>query len=130
MSDNTRDHDDDAPRKDASAKDAGSTPASAAPPYADPEALVSNLAQRARREKLRRLEALLFAASEPLDAKALARAVEDSDDVEALLAQLQQEYHDRGVSLVKVAGKWLFRTADDLSFLLERQQKEERKLSR
>ena len=83
-----------------------------------------------RREKMRRIEALLFAASEPLDAKSLMRALEDGDDVEALLAQLQQEYHDRGVSLVKVAGKWQFRTADDLSFLLERQQKEERKLSR
>lgn len=98
--------------------------------YADPEGVVDTLAQRVKREKLRRLEALLFAASEPLDGKALARALEEGDDVEALLAQLQQEYHDRGVALVKVAGKWQFRTADDLSFLLEREQKEQRRLSR
>ncbi|MEQ1651795.1 MAG: SMC-Scp complex subunit ScpB [Hyphomicrobium sp.] len=130
VSDNTRDRDDDAPAKDASGKDVDGSAVHAAPSYADPEAMVDGLAQRARREKLRRLEALLFAASEPLDAKALTRAVDDSDDVEALLAQLQQEYHDRGVSLVKVSGKWQFRTAEDLSFLLERQQKEERKLSR
>lgn len=123
VSDNSRDRDEDATPLDASAR-------AAAPSYADPEAMVDSLAQRARREKLRRLEAMLFAASEPIDAKALARALDDGDDVEALLAELQQEYHDRGVSLVRVGGKWQFRTADDLSFLLERQQKEERKLSR
>lgn len=126
VSDNSRDRDDDASRDDAS--DRASAPD--VPAYADPEAVVDTLAQRARREKIRRIEALLFAASEPLDVKSLARALDDSDDVEALLAQLQQEYHDRGVSLVRVGGKWQFRTADDLSFLLERQQKEERKLSR
>ena len=126
MSDNTRDRDDDASGNDVSGRD----PALAASSYGDPEAVVDNLAQRARREKIRRLEALLFAASEPLDAKALSRALDDGDEVEPLLAQLQQEYHDRGVSLVRVAGKWQFRTADDLTYLLERQQKEERKLSR
>jgi segregation and condensation protein B len=126
VSDNSRDRD-----GDSSGDDAG-TPAgvAAALSIADPEAVVDTLMHRTRREKLRRLEAMLFAASEPLDVKTLARALDDSDDVEALLAQLQQEYHDRGVSLVRVAGKWQFRTADDLSFLLERQQKEERKLSR
>ena len=126
VSDNTRDMDDDVPGKDAqSRKDSA-----AAPSYADPEAIVENLASRARREKLRRLEALLFAAAEPLDAKTLARALDDGDSVEGLLAELQQQYHDRGVSLVRVSGKWQFRTAEDLSYLLERQQKEERKLSR
>lgn len=126
MSDNSRSTDDDSSHDDVSAGSASP----AAPSYSDPEAALDTLAQRARREKLRRLEALLFAASEPLDAKSLARGLDDSDDIEALLAQLQQEYHDRGVSLVRVGGKWQFRTAEDLSFLLERQQKEERKLSR
>ncbi len=125
VSDNTRDMDD-----DASAKDADGGKGAAAPSYADPEALVDTLASRARREKLRRLEALLFAAAEPLDVKTLARALDDGENVEALLAELQQQYNDRGVSLVKVAGKWQFRTAEDLSYLLERQQKDERKLSR
>jgi segregation and condensation protein B len=126
VSDNTRDMDSDTSGKDGES----GAHAAAAPSYADPEAAVENLAQRARREKLRRLEAVLFAASEPVDVKSLARVVEDGDSVEALLAELQQQYHDRGVSLVRVAGKWQFRTADDLSYLLERQQKEERKLSR
>jgi segregation and condensation protein B len=126
VSDNTRDMDDDASGKDADGRSTGGV----APSYADPEALVDTLASRARREKLRRIEALLFAAAEPLDTKTLARVLEDGDSVEALLAELQQQYHDRGVSLVRVGGKWQFRTADDLSYLLERQQKEERKLSR
>ena len=126
VSDNTRDRDDTSSSEGPDSREAGHPELS----VADPEAVVDKLAHRARREKLRRLEALLFAASEPLDAKSLARALEPGDDAEALLAQLQQEYHDRGVSLVRVAGKWQFRTADDLSFLLERQQKEERKLSR
>ena len=126
VSDNSRDRDEDATPLDASARAA----APAAPSYADPEAMVDSLAQRARREKLRRLEAMLFAASEPLDTKALSRALDDGDDIEELLAALQSDYQNRGVSLVRVSGKWQFRTADDLSFLLERQQKEERKLSR
>lgn len=126
VSDNSRDRDEDATPLDVSARSA----VPAAPSYADPEAMVDSLAQRARREKLRRLEAMLFAASEPLDTKALSRALDDGDDIEDLLAALQSDYQDRGVSLVRVSGKWQFRTADDLSFLLERQQKEERKLSR
>ena len=126
VSDNSRDRDDDTSGMGADGHSSGAP----APAYADPEGAIETLAARARREKIRRLEALLFAAAEPLDVKTLARALDDDDSVEALLAELQQQYHDRGVSLVKVAGRWQFRTADDLSYLLERQQKEERKLSR
>jgi segregation and condensation protein B len=126
VSDNTRDRDDETSGSESGGHSSGAPAAT----YADPEAAVETLAARARREKIRRIEALLFAAAEPLDVKTLARALDDGDSVEALLAELQQQYHDRGVSLVKVAGKWQFRTADDLSYLLERQQKEERKLSR
>jgi segregation and condensation protein B len=126
VSDNTRDIDDDKPET----QPGGRSSATLEPSYGDPEAVVETLALRAKREKIRRLEALLFAASEPLDTKSLARALDDDDNVEGLLAELQQQYHDRGVSLVRVSGKWQFRTAEDLSYLLERQQKEERKLSR
>jgi len=96
----------------------------------DPEAAVDRLSKAARREKLRRLEALLFASTEPVDAKSLMRCLDAGDDVNALLKELQDDYKDRGVALVRVAGRWQFRTADDLSYLLERQQKEERKLSK
>jgi segregation and condensation protein B len=83
-----------------------------------------------RREKLRIVEALLFAASEPLDEAKLAQHFVEGEDVRALLEELQSIYAGRGVNLVRVAGKWAFRTADDLSFLLEKQAVEQRRLSR
>jgi segregation and condensation protein B len=83
-----------------------------------------------RREKLRIVEALLFAASEPLDETKIAKHFVEGEDVKALLEELQGIYAGRGVNLVRVAGKWAFRTADDLSFLLEKQAVEQRRLSR
>ena len=83
-----------------------------------------------RREKLRIVEALLFAAAEPLDETVLARHFVEGEDVKALLEELQSLYAGRGVNLVRVAGKRAFRTADDLSFLLEKQAVEQRRLSR
>jgi len=94
-----------------------------------PEA-VKALSTADRREKLRVLEALLFAASEPLDEARLASHLTEGDDVSALLAELQAFYGDRGIRLVRVSGKWAFRTAEDLSYLLERHAKEERRLSK
>jgi segregation and condensation protein B len=98
-----------------------------------PLALPSNVARLPsadRREKLRILEALLFAASEPLDEASLAKHLGAKDDVVLLLEELQTVYAGRGVNLVRVAGKWAFRTAEDLSFLLEHNALEQRKLSR
>lgn len=114
------------------ANDAEDAPA---PPHAvdGSHGLPANIAQLPsadRREKLRILEALLFAASEPLDETTLAKHLKSGDDVTALIAELQGFYASRGINLVRVAGKWAFRTADDLSYLLERHAKEERKLSR
>jgi segregation and condensation protein B len=126
VSDNSRDLDD----TDSGHQEAAEGAEFRVTDYADPEAAVDHLASHATREKMRRLEALLFAAPEPIDAKSLALALEAGDDVDALLAELQAEYKMRGVNLVKVAGKWMFRTADDLSYLLERHQSTERKLSK
>jgi segregation and condensation protein B len=83
-----------------------------------------------QREKLRILEALLFASSDPLDEAALSEHFAENEDVAALLAELQSLYAGRGVNLARVAGKWTFRTAEDLSYLLERQTVEQRRLSR
>src|SRR5499426_723327 len=83
-----------------------------------------------RREKLRIVEALLFAAAEPLDEQALARHFVEGEDINTLLEELRSLYAGRGVNLVRVAGKWAFRTSDDLSFLLEKQAVEQRRLSR
>lgn len=71
-----------------------------------------------RRAHLRVLEAVLFAAKEPLDAARLATYLPEGEDIVALIAELKQCYQGRGVGLVEVAGKWSFRTASDLSHLL------------
>jgi segregation and condensation protein B len=81
-------------------------------------------------EHVRMAEALLFAASEPLDEKALASSLPEGADVSAILSRLQRVYQGRGVTLVKVAEKWQFRTAPDLAFLLRKEQPEQRRLSR
>jgi segregation and condensation protein B len=84
----------------------------------------------ARPEDLRLLEALLFAAADPLDEATLVRQLPNGVDVKQALAQLKAEYATRGVNLVRIGKKWTFRTADDLSWLLTRQTVETRKLSR
>jgi segregation and condensation protein B len=79
---------------------------------------------------LRIVEALLFAAAEPLAEAALGQSLPPQTDVAALLAELQQQYEGRGVNLMKVDGKWQFRTAKDLAFLLNKHAVEEKRLSR
>ncbi|HZP19155.1 MAG TPA: SMC-Scp complex subunit ScpB [Bauldia sp.] len=76
------------------------------------------------------LEALLFAAAEPLSAADLAGRLPEGTDIIGHLKELQEAYAGHGVNLVQVAGKWLFRTAGDLSFLLSRQAVEQKRLSR
>jgi len=126
VSDNTRE------KKETPASGASPETRADAPPAAlsDPEKMDAPEVQSRNREKLRRLEAMLFAASEPLDVKALMRGLDGDDDVSALLTELQAEYRDRGVNLVRVSGKWTFRTAGDLSWLLTRETVVSRKLSR
>ena len=87
-------------------------------------------ATETRREDLRLLEALLFASAEPLDEGTLASRLPEGLDIGAALAQLQEDYATRGVNLVRIAGKWTFRTAHDLAWLLAREAIEQRKLSR
>ncbi len=81
-------------------------------------------------EDLRVAEALVFAAAEPLDEGSIAARLSEGADVGAVMAELQRHYAGRGVNLVRVAGRWAFRTASDLSWLLARQDQEKRKLSR
>jgi segregation and condensation protein B len=97
----------------------------------EPNAVELNPAEpQARPEELRLLEALLFAASEPLDQAALAKRMPDGVDIKVALAQLQVDYASRGVNLVRVANKWTFRTAGDLSWLMTKEITETRRLSR
>src|SRR5690606_23512935 len=83
-----------------------------------------------RRRHLRIAEALLFASSQPLRASDIAPYLGDGVDVKALLLELEAEYADRGVVLVRRGEGWAFRTANDLGFLLRREEQETRPLSR
>jgi segregation and condensation protein B len=81
-------------------------------------------------EDVRIAEAILFAATEPLDESAIASRLSKDADIAAVLEQLQKIYAGRGVNLVRVAGRWTFRTANDLAWALAREGEEKRKLSR
>ena len=83
-----------------------------------------------RAEELRLLEAMLFASAEPVDEKDLAARLPQGVDVRGALSRLQEDYATRGVNLVRIGGKWTFRTAGDLSWLLSKETVETRKLSR
>src|SRR5437588_9475939 len=90
----------------------------------------SNESPAERPEELRLIEALLFAAGEPLDEKTLRSRLPEGVDIASAMRRLQAEYASRGVNLVRVAGKWTFRTANDLAWLLSRDSVEPKKLSR
>ena len=97
---------------------------------AEMRVIINDREPEERVEELRILEALLFAAEEPLDEKSLAKRLPAGIDVGALLAQLQKEYAPRGVNVVRVGGKWTLRTASDLAWLLTHESVVTRKLSR
>jgi segregation and condensation protein B len=84
----------------------------------------------ARAQQLRLLEALLFAAAEPLAEDRLASRLGAAADVKALLAELAESYAGRGVNLVRLAGGWAFATAPDLAGKLRVERPVPRALSR
>ncbi len=83
-----------------------------------------------RTHHLRILEAILFAAAEPLPVGELYERMPDGADVGGLLLELQKTYRGRGVELVSPGGFWAFRTAPDLADALQAEKHIERKLSR
>jgi segregation and condensation protein B len=91
---------------------------------------VTSLSPEDHRLHLRMIEALLFASAEPLPEEEIAVRMPEDVDVRALLAELQAAYAGRGVNLRRVDGRWAFRTAEDLAFLLAREVVEQKKLSR
>ncbi len=84
----------------------------------------------ARFEQIRLLEAILFAASEPLGAAQLARHLPDGTDLDDLMEELTGLYANRGVNLVQVGNRWAFRSAPELAPLMKLESKVTRKLSR
>lgn len=83
-----------------------------------------------RTQQMRLVEALLFAAAEPLSEDELAQRVDQAIDVGGLLRELAYNYLQRGVNLVQLAGGWTFRTAPDLATHLRIERPVARKLSR
>lgn len=78
----------------------------------------------------RAVEAILFAAAEPLSVADIAAHAGEGMDVATALAAVQADYDGRGVNLVERGGRWHFETAGDLAHLLRRSREEPRKLSR
>ena len=81
-------------------------------------------------EHIRMVEAVLFAAEEPLDLSNIADKLPTGVDVEMALAQLSEKYAEAGFHLTKIGNKWAFRTAPDLAHVLQKHIVQQRKLSR
>ena len=81
-------------------------------------------------DNLRVLEALLFAASEPLDAESMKARLPKGSNLNKLLSLLKAQYENRGVNLVKTGNKWSFKTAQDLSSMMKKEKIVQRKLSK
>jgi segregation and condensation protein B len=84
----------------------------------------------AEEDRLRALEALLFAAEEPLSLAEIERHLGPQAGLAASLRALAAQYAGRGINLVERGGRWHFQTAADLAYLLRREKEETRKLSR
>ena len=78
----------------------------------------------------REVEAILFAAEEPLDIESIRVKIKKSVNVEKIIFSLQKQYEKRGINLVEISKKWSFRTATDLSKLMSQQKTVQKKLSR
>jgi segregation and condensation protein B len=81
-------------------------------------------------ETVRMAEAIVFASTEPVSAKALAARLPEGSDIGEIMDELGRHYEKRGVNLVRVGDAWAFRTAGDLAFLMSRDAIQQKKLSR
>ena len=78
----------------------------------------------------RKIEAILFAASEPLDIETIEKRLQLNKNVKNILEKLQNDYKSRGINLVCLKNKWSFRTASDLSNTMALQKSTQKKLSK
>ena len=78
----------------------------------------------------REIEAIIFAADEPLDEDTIIKRVGTTKNIKNILLKIQEEYSSRGINLVCISNKWIFRTATDLSELMSLQKSTQKKLSR
>ena len=78
----------------------------------------------------RLVEAILFAADEPLDIETIKSKIELNVDVLKILKELQSEFSERGINLYEISDKWSFRTAENLSTKISSEVIQQRKLSK
>ena len=78
----------------------------------------------------REVEAIIFAAAEPLDIDTIESKISKKIDVLKSLEKLQREYSSRGINLVCISKRWSFRTSENLSNLMSQEKTVEKKLSR
>ncbi len=78
----------------------------------------------------REVEAILFAASEPLDVETIEKRLENNRNIKKILLKIQDNYKNRGINLICIRDKWSFRTAEDLSKLMSLQKSTQKKLSK
>tara|TARA_B100000579_G_C22599357_1_gene741896 strand:+ start:106 stop:798 length:693 start_codon:yes stop_codon:yes gene_type:complete len=76
------------------------------------------------------VEAIIFAAAEPLDIETIESKISKKADVKKILDKLKNTYSSRGINLVCITNKWSFRTAENLSYLMSKEKTIERKLSK
>ena len=81
-------------------------------------------------EQERMIEAILFATAEPMTVKALNERMPHGCDAAEALVNLRKRFAGRGVNVMKIGNAWAIRTASDLSFLMQKELLETRKLSR
>ena len=81
-------------------------------------------------EAERQVEAILFAAEEPLDLESIQTRLKVKGDVSKILKSLENQYKNRGINLICIANKWSFRTPSNLSKLMNLQTSTQKKLSK
>tara|TARA_B110001452_G_scaffold257131_1_gene251045 strand:+ start:435 stop:1121 length:687 start_codon:yes stop_codon:yes gene_type:complete len=78
----------------------------------------------------RQVEAILFAASEPLDIETIEKRIKTQTSIKKILENIKKNYKNRGINLICNKNKWSFRTAEDLSKLMSLQKSTQKKLSK
>ena len=81
-------------------------------------------------EAEKQIEAILFAAEEPLDIESIKTRLKVRADIPKVLESLEKQYSNRGINLICIAKKWSFRTAKNLSKLMNLQKSTSKKLSK
>tara|TARA_B100001121_G_C18561096_1_gene560354 strand:- start:2 stop:691 length:690 start_codon:yes stop_codon:yes gene_type:complete len=78
----------------------------------------------------RQVEAILFAASEPLDIETIEKRIQTNTNIKKVLLNIKELYKNRGINLICIKNKWSFRTAEDLSKMMSLQKSTQKKLSK